>query len=47
MPTYAAGAMADEDAWSVVHYIRTLFPPAVQARQTQKTASKRSRRSAA
>ncbi|MHC4135041.1 MAG: c-type cytochrome [Planctomycetota bacterium] len=37
MPTYAAGAMADEDAWSVVHYIRTLFPPAVQARQTQKT----------
>lgn len=37
MPTYAADALSDEDAWSVVHYIRTLFPPAVQARQTQKT----------
>ncbi|MHC4547392.1 MAG: c-type cytochrome [Planctomycetota bacterium] len=37
MPTYGVDALAEEEAWSVVHYIRTLFPPAAQARQRQQT----------
>ena len=33
MPTYGVGGLSEVEAWAVVHYIRTLFPPAAQARQ--------------
>jgi hypothetical protein len=47
MPTFGHGALADEDAWSVVHYVRTLVPAGVQERQEQKTQSLGIRRAAA
>jgi mono/diheme cytochrome c family protein len=36
MPTYEVGGLSNEEAWSVVHYIRTLFPPGAQERQEQR-----------
>jgi len=37
MPRYSQTALPTEEAWSVVHYIRTLFPPQAQERQRLKT----------
>jgi len=37
MPRYSEGGLSKEEAWATVHYIRTLFPPAAQARQRQTT----------
>jgi len=37
MPTFGASGLGDEEAWAVVHYIRTLFPPNAQERQQQRT----------
>jgi mono/diheme cytochrome c family protein len=44
MPTFGMDTLSDEEAWSVVHYIRTLVPAGVQERQEQKTQSLRIRR---
>jgi cytochrome c oxidase cbb3-type subunit 2 len=35
MPTFGPDVLPEEDAWAVVHYVRTLFPPGVQERQRQ------------
>jgi len=37
MPLYTEDGFSREEAWAVVHYIRTLFPPAAQARQRLRT----------
>lgn len=36
MPAYDAASLRDEDAWNLVHYIRSLFPPQAQERQRQR-----------
>ncbi len=35
MPQYTEDALHESDAWALVHYIRSLFPDAAQARQRQ------------
>ena len=37
MPTFKEGGLGTEDAWAVVNYIRSLFPPGAQLRQKQAT----------
>jgi cytochrome c oxidase cbb3-type subunit 2 len=37
MPTYAAAALSEQDAWAVTHYIRMLIPRGAQDLQQQKT----------
>jgi cytochrome c oxidase cbb3-type subunit 2 len=44
MPTFGKDALADEDAWAVVHYVRTLVPAGAQERQQQKTQALKVRR---
>lgn len=36
MPSYDVASLPEEDAWNLVHYIRSLFPPQAQERQQQR-----------
>lgn len=44
MPTFTTEQLPPDDAWAVVHYVRTLVPPGAQERQTQRTQQLRVRR---
>ena len=44
MPTFTQEQLTQEEAWAVVHYVRTLAPPGAQERQSQKTQQLKVRR---
>jgi mono/diheme cytochrome c family protein len=44
MPTFTPEQLPPEDAWAVVHYVRTLVPPGAQERQLHRTQTLRVRR---
>jgi mono/diheme cytochrome c family protein len=44
MPTFTPEQLPAEDAWAVVHYVRTLVPPGAQERQLHRTQSLRVRK---
>jgi len=44
MPTYGMDTLSDEEAWAVVHYVRTFVAAGAQERQQQRTQSLKVRR---